>query len=91
MQKANNPKHPGNSGHNKKTKPKDNRYRRGEDSKLKGPVNIFNKIIEEKFLNLKKKMAIYIQEALRTHNKTHWHREKVPEQNTNGLCSKIKN
>ena len=26
--KAPNPKHPGNSGHNEKTKPKDNRYRR---------------------------------------------------------------
>ena len=28
MQKAPNPKHPGNPGHNEKTKPKDNRYRR---------------------------------------------------------------
>jgi prefoldin subunit 5 len=27
-QKAPNPKHPGNPGHNEKTKPKDNRYRR---------------------------------------------------------------
>ena len=27
MQKAPNPKHPGNPGHNEKTKPKDNRYR----------------------------------------------------------------
>jgi hypothetical protein len=26
--KAPNPKHPGNPGHNEKTKPKDNRYRR---------------------------------------------------------------
>jgi hypothetical protein len=26
--KAPNPKHPGNSGHNEKTKPKENRYRR---------------------------------------------------------------
>ena len=29
MQKAPNPKHPGNPGHNEKNKPKDNRYRRG--------------------------------------------------------------
>jgi hypothetical protein len=28
MQKAPNPKHPGNPGHNEKNKPKDNRYRR---------------------------------------------------------------
>jgi hypothetical protein len=28
MQKAPNPKHPGNPGHNEKTKLKDNRYRR---------------------------------------------------------------
>jgi hypothetical protein len=30
----------------------------GEDSKFKGLENIFNKIIEENFLNLKKEMAI---------------------------------
>ena len=28
MQKDPNPKHPGNAGHNEKTKPKDNKYRR---------------------------------------------------------------
>ena len=28
MQKAPNPKHPGNPEHNEKSKPKDNRYRR---------------------------------------------------------------
>jgi hypothetical protein len=32
-----------------------------EDSQLKGPVNIFNKIIEN-FPNLKKKMPMNIQE-----------------------------
>jgi len=31
-----------------------------EDSQLKGPVNIFNKIIEENFPNLKKEMPISI-------------------------------
>jgi hypothetical protein len=30
---------------------------------LKGPVNIFNKIIEENFPNLKKEMAMNIQEV----------------------------
>jgi hypothetical protein len=37
-----------------------------EDSQLKGPVNIFNKIIEENFLNLKKEITRNIQEAYRT-------------------------
>jgi hypothetical protein len=32
---------------------------------LKGPVNIFNKIIEENFLDLKKKMPMNIQEVFR--------------------------
>jgi len=39
-----------------------------EDLQLKGPVNIFNKIIE-KNPNLKKKMPINIQEAYRTPNR----------------------
>jgi hypothetical protein len=34
-----------------------------EDFQLKGPANIFNKIIEENFLNLKKEMPMNIQEA----------------------------
>jgi len=37
-----------------------------EDSQLKGPVNIFNKIIEAKFPNLTKEVPINIQEAYRT-------------------------
>jgi hypothetical protein len=40
-----------------------------KDSQLKGPVNIFNKIIEENFPNLKKKMPMNIQEAYRTPNR----------------------
>jgi hypothetical protein len=40
-----------------------------EDSQLKGPENIFNKIIEENFPNLKKEMLINIQEAYRTPNR----------------------
>jgi hypothetical protein len=31
-----------------------------EDSQLKGPVNIFTKIIEENFPNLKKEMTMNI-------------------------------
>jgi hypothetical protein len=37
-----------------------------EDFQLNGPVNIFNKIIEENFPYLKKEMPMYIQEAYRT-------------------------
>jgi hypothetical protein len=37
-----------------------------EYSQLKGPENVFNKIIEENFPNLKKEMAIKVQEAYRT-------------------------
>jgi hypothetical protein len=40
-----------------------------EDSQLKGPVNIFNKIIEENFPNLRKEMPMNIQEAYRTPNR----------------------
>ena len=37
-----------------------------EDFQLKGPANIFNKIIEENLPNLKKEMPMNIQEAYRT-------------------------
>jgi hypothetical protein len=40
-----------------------------EDSQLNGPINISNKIVEEKFPNLKKEMAINIQEAYGTPNR----------------------
>jgi hypothetical protein len=40
-----------------------------EDSQLKGPVNIFNKIIDENVPNLKKEMSINIQEAYRISNR----------------------
>ena len=36
---------------------------------LKGPVNIFNKIIEENFSNLKNEMLMNIQDAYRTPNR----------------------
>ena len=34
-----------------------------EDFQLKGPVNVFNKIIDESFPNLKKEMPMNIKEA----------------------------
>jgi hypothetical protein len=40
-----------------------------KDSELKGPVTIFNKIIEENFPNQKKEMPMNIQEAYRTPNR----------------------
>jgi hypothetical protein len=42
-----------------------------KDSQLKGPVNIFNKIIEENFPDLNKEMPMNIQEAYRTPNRLH--------------------
>jgi hypothetical protein len=49
-----------------------------EDSQLKGPVNIFNKIVGENFPNLKKKMHMKIQETYRTPNRL--------DQNRNSSC-----
>ena len=63
MQKDSNPKHPGNPGQKEKTKPKIIGIEESEDSQLKGPINIFNKIIEENFPNLKKEIPMNIQEA----------------------------
>jgi hypothetical protein len=40
-----------------------------EDFQLKGPANIFNKIIEENFPNLKEEMTMNIHEAYRTPNR----------------------
>jgi uncharacterized coiled-coil protein SlyX len=40
-----------------------------EDFQLKRPPNIFNKIIEENFPNIKKEMHMKIQEAYRTPNR----------------------
>jgi hypothetical protein len=42
---------------------------KNEDFQLKGPPNIFNKVIEEKFPNLKKEIPMNIQEAYRTPNR----------------------
>ena len=39
-----------------------------EDFQLKGPANIFNKIMEENFSNPKKEIPMSIQEAYRTPN-----------------------
>ena len=49
-----------------------------EDFQLKGPANIFNKIIEENFPNLKKEMPMNIQEAYRTPNRLDQKRNSSP-------------
>jgi hypothetical protein len=48
-----------------------------EDFQLKGPVNIFNKIIEENFPYLKKEMHINIQEAYITYITIDWTRKEI--------------
>ena len=50
MQKDPNLNHPGNSGHKEKPSLRIIGIEDSEDFQLKGPVNIFNKIIEENFL-----------------------------------------
>jgi hypothetical protein len=45
-----------------------------EDFQIKGPVNIVNKIIEEKFPNLKKEMPMNIQDELQID----WTRKEIP-------------
>ena len=60
-----NTKHPGNLGLKVETKPKILGIEESEDSQFKRAENIFNKIIEDNFPNLKKEMAINVQEAYR--------------------------
>jgi hypothetical protein len=47
-----------------------------EDFQLKGPVNIFSKIMEENFPNLNKEMPMNIQEAYRI--PMNWTRKEMP-------------
>ena len=72
MQKAPNPKYPGNPGHNEKNQ-RIIGLEESKDSKLKGPVNIFNKIVEENFPNLKKEMPMNIQDL-----QIEWARKEIP-------------
>jgi hypothetical protein len=69
MQRDPTSKHPGNPGHNEKPKLRMIGIDKKEDFQLKGPVNIFNTIIEETFPNLKKEMPMNIQEAYRMPNR----------------------
>lgn len=42
---------------------------KGKETQVKGTKNIFKKIIEESFHNLKKKVPIKVQKAYRTQNR----------------------
>jgi hypothetical protein len=58
-----------------------------EDFQLKGPSNIFNKIIEENFPNLKNDMPMIIQDAYRTPNRLE--KKFLPTNNIqNNKCTK---
>ena len=56
MQKYPNSKHPGNPGQMRRPNLQTIGVDENEGFQLKGPANIFNKIIEENFPNLKKEM-----------------------------------
>ena len=56
-------------GHNKKPNIRIIGVEEGEKLQTKGPENIFNKITEENFPNLKKDIPMKVQEAYRTSNR----------------------
>ena len=68
MQKDPNSKHPGNQDTVRRPNQRIIGVDENGDLQLKGPVNIFNKIIEI-FPNLKKVMPINIQETYKTPNR----------------------
>ena len=55
----------------------------GEELQLKGPENIFNKIIEENFPNLKNDIPMKVQEAYRTPNRLDQKKIPSPYNNQN--------
>jgi hypothetical protein len=60
-----------------------------EDFQLKGPVNIFNKIIKENFPNLKNEMPMNIQEAYTIPSRVGQKRNFLPTHNNqNNKCTK---
>jgi hypothetical protein len=54
-----------------------------EDFQIKGPANIFNKIIEENFPNLKREMPMNIQETYRIPNRLDQKQKKKTTKNKN--------
>jgi hypothetical protein len=52
----------------KRTNLRNIKIEENEDSQLNRPENVFHKVLEENFPNLKKEMTIKVQEAYRTPN-----------------------
>ena len=50
----------------------------GKELQIKGPENIFNKIIEENFPNLKNDIPMKVQEAYRTPNRLDQKKKNIP-------------
>jgi hypothetical protein len=69
-QKAPNPKHPEIQDTMRRPNLRIIGIEESEDSQRKGPVNIFNKIKEENFLNLKREMPMNLKEAYRSPNRS---------------------
>jgi hypothetical protein len=63
MQKDTNRKHPGHPQQKEKPNIRMRGIDKKEDFQLKGPVNTFNKIMEENIPKLKREMHINIEEA----------------------------
>jgi hypothetical protein len=61
-----------------------------KDSKIKGPINIFNKIIEEIFPNLEKEMPMNIEKVYRTPNRLDQKRNSSCHINQNTKMHKTK-
>ena len=59
-----------------------------KDFQLKGPVNIFNKIIEENFPNLKKEISMNIQEVFRTPSRLYQKKCLLSHNSQNIKCTK---
>jgi hypothetical protein len=59
-----------------------------EDFQLKGPANIFNKIMEENFPNLKKEMPENIHKAYRTPKRLDHKRNSSTPNNQKNKCTK---
>jgi hypothetical protein len=66
------------------------RIEKNKESQLKGSENIFNKIIEENFPNLKKEIAIKVQEVYRMPNKWYQKRKQSCHTITETLISQSK-
>jgi hypothetical protein len=77
MQNTSNPNYPGNPGHNEKTKPKDNSYKRELRFPTQRSSNVFNKIIEEKSFLKKSKESDAHKHARSLQNQVVWNKKEI--------------